>query len=204
MVAGIDEAGRGPLAGPVVAAAVILPLRGVPRGIDDSKVVSAAERERLFARIEQCAIVGIGVASVAEIERINILEASLVAMRRAVLAMPIAPRFALIDGNQMPDEMPCPARTVVDGDAISRSIAAASIIAKVVRDRIMDALADSYPGYGWEHNRGYATADHRNAILKLGVTAHHRRTFAAVRMALEGTLQPAFPFEDTGSRRTGT
>ncbi len=172
-------------------------------GIDDSKIVSAAERERLFQRIEQCAIVGVGVASVAEIEQINILEASLVAMRRAVLAMPIAPRFALIDGNQMPDELPCPARTVVDGDAISRSIAAASIVAKVVRDRIMDALADSYPGYGWEHNRGYATADHRQAIVRLGVTAHHRRTFAAVRMALEGTLQPALPFGDTGGRRTG-
>jgi ribonuclease HII len=198
LVAGVDEAGRGPLAGPVVAAAVILPLRGVPRGIDDSKVLTAAQREALFARIEGCAIVGVGAASVAEIDRINILAAALLAMRRAVAAMPVVPRFALIDGNQLPKELPCPARTVVDGDAISRSIAAASIIAKVVRDRIMDALADSYPGYGWEHNRGYATPDHRQAIGKLGVTAHHRRTFAAVRMALEGHLQPELPLEPMG------
>ncbi|MSP20662.1 MAG: ribonuclease HII [Alphaproteobacteria bacterium] len=195
LVAGVDEAGRGPLAGPVVAAAVILPLRGVPRGIDDSKVLRAEARERLYARIEQCAIVGIGAASVEEIDRINILEASLLAMRRAVLSMPVQPRAVLIDGNQLPDDLPCPARAIVDGDAISRSIAAASIIAKVVRDRIMDSLAQSYPGYGWEHNRGYATADHRGAILKLGVTAHHRRTFAAVRLALEGNLQPELPFE---------
>jgi len=194
LVAGIDEAGRGPLAGPVVAAAVILPLRGAPRGIDDSKALTAEARAKLFARIEQCAVVGVGAASVHEIDRINILEASLLAMRRAVAAMPYAPRFALIDGNRLPDDLPCPARAVVDGDAISRSIAAASIVAKVVRDRIMDALADSYPGYGWEHNRGYSTLDHRQAIAKLGVTAHHRRTFAAVRMAIKGTLQPELPF----------
>ncbi len=174
---------------------MILPLRGVPRGIDDSKVLRAGAREKLYVRLEECAIVGLGVASVEEIDRINILEASLVAMRRAVLSMPVQPRAALIDGNQLPGDLPCPARAIIDGDALCRSIAAASIIAKVVRDRIMDSLAQSYPGYGWEHNRGYATADHRAAILKLGVTAHHRRTFATVRLALEGTLQPELPFE---------
>jgi ribonuclease HII len=190
LVAGIDEAGRGPLAGPVVAASVILPLRGTPRGIDDSKALTAQARETLFARIEQCAVVGVGAASVDEIDRLNILEASLLAMRRAVLSMPVQPRAILVDGNQLPDDLPCPARAVIDGDATSRSIAAASIVAKVVRDRIMDALAESYPGYGWERNRGYATADHRAAILRLGVTAHHRRTFAAVRLAIEGQQKP--------------
>ena len=199
LVAGIDEAGRGPLAGPVVAAAVILPLRGVPRGIDDSKILTALARDELHRRIEECAIVGVGVASVDEIDRINILEASLLAMRRAVASMPVQPRAALVDGNKLPKDLPCPARAVIDGDALSRSIAAASIVAKVVRDRIMDALADSYPGYGWQTNRGYATSDHRAAILKLGVTAHHRRTFAAVRMALEGTLQPELPFDSVAA-----
>ncbi len=199
LVAGIDEAGRGPLAGPVVAAAVILPLRGVPRGIDDSKILTALARDELHRRIEECAIVGVGVASVDEIDRINILEASLLAMRRAVASMPVQPRAALVDGNKLPKDLPCPARAVIDGDALSRSIAAASIVAKVVRDRIMDALADSYPGYGWQTNRGYATSDHRAAILKLGVTAHHRRTFAAVRMALEGTLQPELPLDSVAA-----
>lgn len=168
----------------MVAAAVILPLKGVPRGIDDSKLLTAEVRERLHARLERCAIIGVGVASVAEIDSLNILQASLLAMRRAVQSMPCVPRAILVDGNKLPTDLPCPARPIIDGDAISRSVAAASIVAKVVRDRIMDALAESYPGFGWEHNRGYATPDHRAAIKALGVTAHHRRTFGVVRIAL--------------------
>ncbi len=184
LVAGVDEAGRGPIAGPVVAAAVILPVRGIPRGIDDSKAMTAAEREKVLAKIERSSIVGVGVASVHEIDQINILQASLLAMRRAVMAMPVCPRAILVDGNKLPYDLPCPARAIIDGDAISRSVAAASIVAKVVRDRIMDALAQSYPGFGWDHNRGYSTPDHKDALNRLGVTPHHRRTFASVRIAL--------------------
>ena len=184
LVAGVDEAGRGPIAGPVVAAAVILPVRGIPRGIDDSKKLLPAERERLWAKIERSSIVGTGVASVHEIDQINILQAALLAMRRAVMSLPVQPRAILVDGNKLPYHLPCPARAIIDGDAISRSIAAASIVAKVVRDRIMDSLADSYPGFGWEHNRGYSTPDHKEALNRLGVTPHHRRTFATVRIAL--------------------
>jgi ribonuclease HII len=203
LVAGIDEAGRGPIAGPVVAAAVILPVRGIPRGIDDSKAMTAAEREKVMAKIERSSIVGVGVASVHEIDQINILQASLLAMRRAVMAMPVSPRAILVDGNKLPHHLPCPARAIIDGDALSRSVAAASIVAKVVRDRIMDALAQSYPGFGWEHNRGYSTPDHKDALNRLGVTPHHRRTFASVRIALgeqmesaDGQLNLLIPQED--------
>lgn len=172
------------MAGPVVAAAVILPLRGAPRGIDDSKKLTSAARERLHAKLQTCAAIGIGVASVAEIDSLNILHASLLAMRRAVAAMPFRPRIALVDGNKVPLDLPCQAVAIIGGDAISRSVAAASIVAKVVRDHIMDSLAEAYPGFGWDSNRGYATKGHRDAIARLGITPHHRRSFVTVRLAI--------------------
>jgi ribonuclease HII len=181
LIAGVDEVGRGPLAGPVVAAAVILlhPLEGLA----DSKTLCAEERERLAGLLRAHARIGVGAASVAEIDRINILRASLLAMRRAVLRLGCLPDLALIDGNQAPD-LPCPVKTIVDGDALEPAISAASIIAKVTRDRLMRRLAERYPGYGWETNVGYATTAHRAAIWQLGVCCHHRRSFAPV----QGTL----------------
>jgi ribonuclease HII len=181
LVAGVDEVGRGPLAGPVVAAAVILvrPLRGLA----DSKTLCAEERERLAGLMRARARIGIGAASVAEIDRINILQASLLAMRRAVLRLGCVPDLALIDGKHAP-ELPCPVETIVDGDALVPAISAASIVAKVTRDRLMRRLAVRYPGYGWETNVGYATSAHRAAIWQLGVCCHHRRSFAPV----QGTL----------------
>jgi ribonuclease HII len=177
LVAGVDEVGRGPLAGPVVAAAVILvrPLRGLA----DSKTLCAEERERLAGLMRARARIGIGAASVAEIDRINILQASLLAMRRAVLRLGCLPDLALIDGKHAP-ELPCPVQTIVDGDALVPAISAASIVAKVTRDRLMRRLAVRYPGYGWETNVGYATSAHRAAIWQLGVCCHHRRSFAPV------------------------
>ncbi|HZL59092.1 MAG TPA: ribonuclease HII [Stellaceae bacterium] len=188
LVCGIDEAGRGPLAGPVVAAAVILVAASLPRGlrhcIDDSKKLDRAERENYAEQLWRCARIGIGAASVGEIDRINILQASLLAMRRALAALPAVPQLALIDGNIAP-ELPCPSRTVVGGDGLSLSIAAASIIAKVTRDRLMRQLAMRYRGYGWETNVGYGTEAHRAALLTLGPTPHHRRSFAPLQLALE-------------------
>jgi ribonuclease HII len=185
-VCGIDEAGRGPLAGPVVAAAVVLgrPLpRRLRQGIDDSKKLSPGAREELALLLWDCASIGVGAASVAEIDRVNILQASLLAMRRAFAALPLSPAAALIDGNRSPI-LPCVEQTVVGGDGLSLSIAAASIIAKVTRDRLMRALALRYPGYGWEHNMGYPTQEHREALLALGPTPHHRRSFAPVQLIL--------------------
>ncbi|MDP6707031.1 MAG: ribonuclease HII [Alphaproteobacteria bacterium] len=188
-VAGVDEAGRGPWAGPVVAAAVILDPVRVPPGLADSKTLGRRRREALSAAILDTAMVGVGEASVEEIERLNILGATMAAMRAAVLALPRAPDAVLVDGNRAP-MLPCPVETVVKGDARSLSIAAASIVAKVRRDAIMARLAARHPGYGWERNAGYGTREHRAALACLGVTVHHRRSFAPVRRLLDFDLSP--------------
>ncbi len=179
-VAGIDEAGRGPLCGPVVAAAVILAPDNIPPGLRDSKKLTARRRAELFDIISGQCHVGIGLASVGEIDDINILRASLLAMRRAIEDLPESPALALIDGNRQPEDLPCPARTVVKGDDKVLSIAAASVMAKVTRDRIMADLAREFPGYGWERNAGYGTREHLAALNTLGVTPHHRRSFRPV------------------------
>ena len=188
LVAGIDEAGRGPLAGPVVAAAAIIDASllapSLAAAIDDSKRLSPRRRRELFAVLPTFAQVGLGAASVTEIDRLNILGATMLAMRRAILALSVVPDLALIDGNRAPD-LPCPARTLVGGDGICLSIAAASIAAKVVRDRIMTALAQRHPGFGWERNAGYPTLEHRAALVRLGATPHHRRSFAPVARVLQ-------------------
>ena len=182
-VAGVDEAGRGPLAGPVVAAAVILDPARIPPGLDDSKRLTAPARDRLFDAIRAVAQVGIGQASVAEIDTLNILRASHVAMARALAALgPVD--HALIDGNLIPRDLPCAAQAVIKGDARCLSVAAASIIAKVTRDRIMVDLAQQFPGYGWDANAGYPTKSHREALQNLGPTPHHRRSFAPVHQIL--------------------
>lgn len=184
IVAGIDEAGRGPLAGPVVAAAVVLSPDAIPADLADSKCLSAARRAAIFAALQASATVGMGAASVAEIDDINILEATMLAMRRAAdgLARRLGrpPDLALIDGNRAP-ELNCATQTVVGGDALCASVAAASVIAKVTRDRLMTALAAVHTGYGWEHNFGYGTAEHRLALTILGANRHHRRSFAPLR-----------------------
>jgi ribonuclease HII len=180
LIAGVDEVGRGPWAGPVVAAAVILKREYVPDGLDDSKALSKARREALFEAIQEHAIIGYGSASVEEIDDINILQASLLAMTRAVEALGVAPHIALIDGNRAP-RLACPARPVVKGDSRSLSIAAASIIAKVTRDRLMADLACEHPAYGWERNAGYGTREHQEALRLVGICPHHRKSFAPIR-----------------------
>ena len=184
-VAGVDEAGRGPLAGPVAAAAVVLDLARIPDGLNDSKVLSAARRAALFDVIHATAHVGLGWASVAEIDALNIRAASLLAMQRAVLGLGFVPDAALIDGNACPEGLPCPGVTLIKGDAKSLSVAAASIIAKVARDRLMGGLARAHPGYGWEVNQGYPTAAHLAALQDMGVTPHHRRSFRPVHNILQ-------------------
>jgi len=184
LVCGIDEAGRGPWAGPVVAAAVILDPGGVPSGLNDSKLLSPEERERLFDLLVADARVGVGVAAREEVDAVNVLQATFRAMARALAALDLAPAAALVDGNLAP-ELPCPARTLVRGDCHSASLAAASIVAKVTRDRIMVELACECPGYGWERNKGYGTPEHAAALARLGVTRHHRLSFAPVRAAME-------------------
>ena len=187
-VAGIDEAGRGPWAGPVVAAAVILDPGRIPPGLNDSKKLSAPVREALYEQIVEQGVVGVGIAGVTRIDTDNILQATLWAMRAAVGDLGCAPAAALVDGNKCPD-LPCPAETLVKGDARSLSIAAASIIAKVTRDRIMASLAGEHPGYGWERNKGYGTREHAHAIDRLGVTPHHRRSFKPVAAAIEAATR---------------
>lgn len=179
-VAGVDEVGRGPLAGPVTAAAVILDPARIPAGLGDSKALSAAKRERLFAEIMASATVSVAHASVEEIDALNILRASHLAMERAVAGLAVAPAHVLVDGNLIPAGLKGRAEAIVKGDAKSLSIAAASIIAKVTRDRIMVDLAQQHPGYGWEANAGYPTKEHLQALLNLGVTAWHRRSFRPV------------------------
>jgi ribonuclease HII len=180
-VAGIDEAGRGPLAGPVVAAAVIFhEKKRIPKGLNDSKQMTAEAREESFAAIIACgAIVGVGEASVDEIDLVNIRQATHLAMARAVRALGMAAAFALVDGNDAP-ALPCPCDTIVDGDARSVSIAAASIVAKVTRDKMMRELHEEFPGYGWRNNKGYSTEAHLEALTRLGPCRHHRRSFAPV------------------------
>jgi ribonuclease HII len=204
-VAGVDEAGRGPLAGPVVAAAVVFH-GGVPRRLasllDDSKKLTAPQRQLAYDALMACkrAEIGVGAASVAEISRLNILHAAMLAMRRAVGRLPSMPDLALVDGNY-PPKLECAVRCVVGGDALCLSIAAASIIAKVVRDRAMLRLAARCPGYGWESNAGYATQSHRDALTRFGATRHHRPSFGSVAqltlalevMAVETPLAATFP-----------
>ena len=186
-VAGIDEAGRGPWAGPVIAAAVIIGADAPAEliaGIDDSKKLSPARRDALFDALGASAEIGVGRADVAEIDDLNILKATHLAMRRALTALPAPADHALVDGNSDPG-LPCPSRLVVKGDARSLSIAAASVVAKVSRDREMAALAEAFPGYGLEKHKGYGTAQHAEALAKLGPTPVHRRSFAPVRRLLE-------------------
>lgn len=186
IVAGIDEAGRGPWAGPVVAAAAVLDPHCLPAGINDSKKLTAAKREKLYDAILSSALVGVGIASVEEIDTLNILGATKLAMRRALENLKVAPDVALVDGNQ-PPELPCRVETVIGGDALSLSIAAASIVAKVTRDRMMAELAREFPHYGWEKNAGYGTAVHQQALAVHGVTPHHRKSFAPIRAMLDAS-----------------
>ena len=202
-LAGVDEAGRGPLAGPVVAAAVILDRDRFPRGIDDSKVLTAAERESLYRRLSDQAAVGVGIASVEEIDRLNIFWATMLAMARAVDALPLAPAMVLVDGNICP-RWERPSKPVVGGDAKCRSIAAASIVAKVTRDRIMAAHAAEHPEYNWASNKGYSTPDHIAALARHGPTPLHRRSFWRVRAAHEaaGSAAESFGPQSSGDRAT--
>jgi ribonuclease HII len=185
-VCGVDEAGRGPLAGPVVAAAVILDRKRIPKGLNDSKQLREEEREDLFPRILEMAVaVGVGEASVDEIDLLNIRMATHQAMARAVRALAVAAQFALVDGNDAP-ALPCRCDTLIKGDGRSVSIAAASIVAKVTRDRLMVRLHDEHPHYNWKNNKGYGTPDHYSRMRSHGVTVHHRRSFSPVRSILQG------------------
>lgn len=182
VIAGIDEVGRGPLAGPVVAAAVVLDLGNVPQGLADSKILKPERREELFEAIVATSQIGIASISHTEIDSINIRQASLAAMCRALAALPCTPDIALVDGNDAPP-LPCHTETIIKGDATIASIAAASIVAKVVRDRLMRRLSGSFPGYGLETNVGYSTAAHLGALDRNGPCPFHRRSFAPVRLA---------------------
>ncbi len=182
LVAGVDEVGRGPLAGPVVAAAVIFDTRRVPKGIDDSKALTPEQRSDLFDKILDWAEVGIATVSAAEIDRINIRQASLLAMRRAISALPRRPCIALIDGDD-PPPLACATQAIIGGDARSLSIAAASIVAKVFRDGLMRRLEGSHPGYGFAAHKGYSTKTHLAALARLGPSPVHRLSFTPVRLA---------------------
>ena len=178
--AGVDEVGRGPLAGPVTAAAVVLDVDRIPEGLDDSKKLSMKKREALWAEIIAAADVSVAHASVREIEELNILRAAHLAMVRAINGLRLPPDHVLVDGTMLPRDLTLPATPIVRGDARSLSIAAASIVAKICRDRIMVDLAQQHPGYGWETNMGYPSKSHRLALQNLGVSPHHRRTFRPV------------------------
>jgi ribonuclease HII len=204
-VAGIDEAGRGPWAGPVVAAAVILNPGKIPRGLNDSKQLTPDMRAALYDKIMASALAVKAVAiEVEEIDRLNIYWATMKAMRETLEGLAVAPVHVLIDGNRSPKEMPCSVRTIIDGDTISQSIAAASIIAKVTRDRLMCAMAERYADYGFERHKGYGTRIHADALLRLGPCPEHRRSFEPVRVALEiqaGNATAAALDEFIGDRR---
>ena len=187
LVAGVDEAGRGPWAGPVISAAVILPPAlqdELKVGLDDSKKLTPQKRTALFTLLQGYADIGIGGASVAEIDYHNILEATLVSMTRAIAGLKTTPCKVLIDGNHVPKNLTCPGKAVVKGDGISLSIAAASVVAKVTRDQIMATLAVRYPVYGWENNAGYGTKQHQRGLSNHGISPHHRRSFAPISRCL--------------------
>jgi ribonuclease HII len=185
-ICGVDEAGRGPLAGPVVAAAVIFQKGRIPKGLNDSKLLDEETRESLYPQILEMAVaVGVGEASVGEIDLVNIRQATHLAMARAVQALAIPAAFALLDGNDAP-ALPCRCDTLVGGDGRSLSIAAASIVAKVTRDRMMRALHQEFPGYNWRRNKGYGTPDHLAGLKSCGVTIHHRRSFSPIHHILYG------------------
>ncbi len=193
LTCGIDEAGRGPWAGPVVAAAVILDPARMPKGLDDSKALTARQREAAFTSIiDDCVTYAVGVASVEEIDEVNILQATFLAMRRAYAGLTIKPGLALVDGNLVPP-LPCEAQAIVGGDALQPSISAASIVAKVIRDRTMLELHAAHPRYGWDNNKGYGTADHQEALARHGVTPHHRRSFKPISNILYATAPGTQP-----------
>jgi len=190
LVAGVDEAGRGPLAGPVVAAAVMLDPAAIPNGLNDSKKLSAGKRADLFDMICRSAHVGVAAVSQCQIDRMNIRAATLYAMRQALEALAVTPEHALVDGRDVPPGLCCTADAIIKGDARSVSIAAASIIAKVTRDRMMHAASRFYPGYGFERHMGYGTAAHLDALDRLGASRLHRASFAPVAKAIEASRKP--------------
>lgn len=184
IVAGVDEAGRGPWAGPVVAGAVILNYNKIPEGINDSKKIPYAKRKILYEKICEHSCIGVGISTVEEIDRLNILQATLLAMHRAIENLGNTNiNLVLIDGNKAP-KMDFPTKTIIGGDALCLSIAAASIIAKTTRDRIMQDLSHEYPEYGWESNFGYGTQKHQEALAKHGITRHHRSSYKPIRKLL--------------------
>jgi ribonuclease HII len=191
-ICGIDEAGRGPLAGPVVAAAVILPARRRPKNLSDSKQIDETLREALYAEIMAHGIVGVGVATSAEIDALNIRQATLLAMRRAAAALSVPPTAALVDGND-PPELDCPVEAIIDGDACVPLIGAASIIAKVTRDRMMVEACARYPGYGFSRHKGYGVPEHKAALASLGPCAIHRMSFRPVADAAAQKAKPPTP-----------
>ena len=183
LIAGIDEAGRGTWAGPVVASAVILNRNCTPAGLRDSKTLTAKRRDELAASLWKCARIGVGIATVDEIDQLNILKATYLAMQRAAATLPVRPKTVLVDGKYAP-RFPCQAYPVIKGDTKSLSIAAASIIAKTTRDRMMLELSRHWPGYGWDANKGYGARAHQDGLNAQGITPHHRRTFAPIRSLL--------------------
>lgn len=179
-IAGVDEVGRGCIAGPVTAAAVILDPENIPKGLNDSKKLSLKNREKIFHSIRNKCTFYVAHSSVSEIDQINILQASLLAMKRAIDGLSISPDFVLIDGNKSPEGLDSKFETIIKGDSKSLSIAAASIVAKITRDRIMSRLDKEFPGYDWSQNAGYPTKFHKSALLNIGITPHHRHSFKPI------------------------